>query len=130
MTGESYLFDMSFLSAADMRLKQYYAMKLLTTTQDSVDVPTGATDDAFCILQNDPNTGQVADVRVLGISRAVTDGNAAAIAIGDKLGTNNAGKLVKKTADHDVILATALEASTADGQIISVLMTGRYSLSA
>src|SRR5690242_8802259 len=102
----------------DLSSKQFYAVEL--SAQNRVDVCDGATDKAFGILQNDPKAGQAAVVRKLGKSKAVVDGNAAAIAVGDWLGTDANGKLVKKTTNNDIVIAQANEVATTDGAIIEV----------
>lgn len=123
MAGTVRVWDETYTAGADLSAKQYYAVKD-TTTVNTVDVPSAATDDACGILQNKPKSGEAALVRHFGISEAVSDGSGTAIAVGDYVGTNNAGKMVKKaTADYGV-LGKALDASSADGTIIRVRLTG------
>ena len=126
MSMERALYDESFKAEQDLSAKQFLAMEL--SAEDQVDTADAAADPVIGILQNKPKAGEAAEVRLLGISKAVTDGNAGAIAVGDFLGTNNAGKLVKKSTDKDWVIARALQASTADGTIISVLLTGGFHL--
>jgi hypothetical protein len=57
----------------------------------------------------------------------VTDGTTP-IVVGDFLGTGATGKLIKKSTDKDWVIARALQASSADGTIISVLLTGGFHL--
>lgn len=126
MPHEMTIWDETYLANADLSAKRFFAVE--DVSAGKVDLCNNAGDKTCGILQNQPKAGEAANVRHLGISKAVTDGNAAAIAVGDQLGTNAAGKLVKKTANNDWIIAQALEASTADGTIISVRMTGGYYL--
>jgi hypothetical protein len=126
MSMERALYDESYRAEQDLSAKQFLAMEL--SAEGQVDTADAAADTVIGILQNKPKSGEAAEVRLIGISKAVTDGNAAAIGVGDFLGTNNAGKLVKKSTDKDWVIARALQASTADGTIISVLLTGGFHL--
>jgi hypothetical protein len=121
MAVEIPLFDVPFKAAADLTAKQYYALEI--TAADTVNVCGAATDRVIGVLQNTPNTNQAASVRVHGITKAVSDGSGTAIAAGDYVGPNSSGKMVKKaTADYSVA-GIALSASSADGTVISVLLT-------
>lgn len=116
------VFDHSWKAAADQSAKQYYAVKV--SAAKTVAICAAAADVCIGILQNNPAANQTAIVRHAGISIAVVDGSGTAISIGDRLGPNSSGKLVKKaTADYS-ICAIALEASDADLHEIEVLFTG------
>mgnify|MGYP003325985969 CR=1 FL=1 len=121
MPYEAFVFDHSFKAAADLTTKQFYLVKL--TAADTVGLTAAVTDATIGVLQNKPNTAQAAQVRILGISKVVSDGSSTAIAVGDKLATNTSGKVVKNTTSGRPIVGTALNASTTDGGIISVLLT-------
>lgn len=113
------VFEINGKANADLSAKQFYAAKL--AGQDLVDV-AGATDRAIGILQNKPLAGQAADVQVLGLSKAVSDGSGTPIAAGDVVGPNGSGALVKKaTADYNAC-GIALDPSTAAGTVIRVLL--------
>lgn len=74
----------------------------------------------YGILQNQPKSGQAADVGIFGISKAVAG---ASITANDPLETDSTGRVITGTStDHR--WATALESATAAGQIISVLIHG------
>ena len=76
------------------------------------------------VLQDDPDAaGEGALLGISGISKLVVDGNAGAIATGDKLTSDSEGKGIKTTTDKNVYGAIALEASTAAGDIIQALVT-------
>lgn len=102
----------------DLSAKQFYALELGTAT-DQVDVCDGATDLVVGILQNKPTAGQAAAIRTHGISKCVAGGT---IARGDRVGTTNAGKMVAKTADADLVVGIALKAAASD-EIFPVLLT-------
>jgi len=108
--------SLPFESEGDLSAKQYYGVKGGTAAHQVVIATAGA---CRGIVQNDPSTGEAADVALLGPCKAIVDGNAGAIAFGDPLTTDAAGKLVKDTTDNKQICAIALEASTADGDIIA-----------
>jgi hypothetical protein len=116
------VFDTSKVASADLSAKQYFAVKL-HTTEDQIALGAAVTDVCLGILQDKPKSGEAGRVRVLGVSKAVTDGSGTAITIGDKLGTNASGKLVKAHTPDRPIVGTALAASSADGTIIPVLLT-------
>lgn len=122
MSYEKRAFGETFAAAADYSAKQFWPVKL--TAANQVTVCSGATDVPIGILQNKPKSGEGADVLCLGVTRAVSDGSGTAIAVGDWVGVGAAGKLVKKATDKDFAIGRALEASSADGTVISVLLTG------
>lgn len=109
----------SWAAGADLSAKQFYAVQL--TTSETITL-ADATVRAVGILQDTPASGQAGMVTLIGISRAVTDGNAGAIACMDTLAPDANGKLVKTTTDNDEVCAVALQASTTDGAIIAVLV--------
>jgi len=128
MATEMAVFDIGWCKAEnDLSSKQYYFVEL--SGVDQVDVCDGATDKAIGVLQNKPTAGHAAQVRVLGVSKVVSDGSGTAIGVGDYVGTDANGKAVKKSADHDFVAGIALDASSADGTIIRVLLTGPFTLS-
>jgi len=63
-----------------------------------------------------------------GEGLAKVNGNSVNIAAGDWLKTTAGGVLIKAATDKDRVVAQALEASTADGDLIRVLLT-RHTLS-
>ena len=114
------VYDDSFRMATDMRLKQFYPVKL-HTTKDFVTELTAATDLVFGILQDKKNLGEAGRIAKIGRWSARVDGSGTAIAIGDWLGPNAAGTaLIKKTAAAANICARALDVCTIAGGIIDV----------
>ena len=120
-TQSGAVFDHTFKAAADQSAKQYYFLKY--SAADTVAVCSAAADRAIGVLMNKPNAaGLAADVRILGIAPVVSDGSGTAIAVGDLVGPSSAGKAVKKaTADYSAA-GIALDASSADGTVIRVLL--------
>lgn len=108
----------SYKAGADLRTHQYKVMEL--TADNTVTLANAAADRGFGILQNKPNTNEAAEVMHLGRSHAMVDGSGTAIAVGDFLGPNSSGVLVKKATDDYSICAQAMNAATAANVIIDV----------
>ncbi len=65
------------------------------------------------------------EIGYLGASKVHVNANSVNISVGDKITTASGGIGVTKTfGATDIAMGTALEASTADGDIIKVLLTG------
>lgn len=120
-TESGWAYDESYKAGADLSAKQFFAVEL--TAADTVGLVNAATDRVLGLLQNKPQAGQAAEVRILGISKAVSDGSVTAIAVGDYVGPNAAGKMVKKTLADNSVTGIAHDASSADGTVIRVLLT-------
>ena len=100
-------------AAADLSAKQFYCVKL--TAARAVNL-SGAGDASYGILQNKPISGEVCDVALFGISKAVAG---AATTAGGPLMIDSSGRVIDKTSTNTVV-AMGLEAATATGQIITV----------
>ena len=61
-------------------------------------------------------------MRILGIAPVVSDGSGTAIAVGDYVGPSSAGKAIKKATADNSVAGIALDASSADGTVIRVLL--------
>lgn len=120
MARELAIWDESYEAGADLSAKQFYLVEQATTGK--VSVCNGATDIPVGPLQNKPKSGEQAQVRLLGLSKVVSDGSGTAIAIGDWVGTDGNGKAIKKGTDKDYVIGRAQEASSADGTVITVLL--------
>ncbi len=87
---------MSYLASTGLvaygTVVQYRAVKLSTTVDRTVLAMSNAnTERPIGILQNDPVSGEAADVALCGICKAVYGGN---VTRGDKLACDNDGKLI------------------------------------
>jgi len=122
MAVERVLNPIGMRAAADLSGKQFYIVEI--TGADTVNVCDAATDVPFGVLQNDPKSGETAVIAYADgeITKVVSDGSVTAIAIGDQLGTNASGKAVKKATSGELVLGRALEASSADGIIITMVI--------
>lgn len=79
-------FKLSRVAPSTLATKQFYFVKLGSTgfviCDANTDKPTGA-------LQNNPAAAGVAEVTLVGLTKLVAGGT---IAVGDKIGTDSAGK--------------------------------------
>jgi hypothetical protein len=109
--------DVTFEAAADLSTKQFHFVKL--SAANTVDVCTATTDNPIGILQNKPSAaGRPAVVRLFGMSKVVASG------------IISAGALIATEADaeagipatNDPVVGKALEAATAQGDLIKVLI--------
>lgn len=96
MSQQAGVLDITFKASVDLRSYQYRAVGL-----EGVGTPLGVrlaalgtaagTPRAIGILQNEPNVGEAAVVRILGTSKAVCSGTA--IQIGQKVMADAAGRI-------------------------------------
>lgn len=82
---------------------------------------TGSASSVKGVLQNDPDTGQAAIVRVLGSTKVVAG---AAISVGDLLSVSTGGTATVADTTGEWFWGKAESASTAAGQIISARIFG------
>lgn len=118
--------DQSVVAGADLRTKQYYCMELSPALnsqgQRAVTLVNAATDLVYGVLQNKPNSGEAARVRQGGMTKAVSNGSVTPIAVGDRVGPDATGKVVRKATDDNVVIGRAMNPSSADGVVITVDM--------
>jgi hypothetical protein len=112
--------ERSFKAGADFRALQFTFVKL-DTTQNQVVAATAASDHILGIIKNAPNTGEIANVVLCGGGEGTFKVVASTvIALGAWLTATTGGQAVTTTADHAFVGAMALEAATAQGDIIEV----------
>lgn len=99
---------------------QYKVIKAASTAGAVIPV-NASTDVAIGILQNDPTAGQPALIAGPG-DIAIGIAGANNLALGNLLGYNTTGQLITASANDKI--AQALEASTAVGDYIKVLVLG------
>lgn len=110
----------SLEAGSDLSASQYHFVSVAADGQ--VDA-TGDGAMADGVLLNDPAAaGRPATVCVSGFVKVKAG---AAITRGDYIASDASGKAVAATTTGDVILGTALEAATADGDIISIIFAPR-----
>lgn len=118
MAYETPGFVTSIDAAADLSSSQF---RVLQMTSTGVTVATADTGQSFVgVLQNKPTAGRASTVMCSGISRCVASG---AIAKGARVTATTGGKVTSTgIAAGDMIIGIALEAATADNDIIPVLL--------
>jgi len=106
-------------SSADLSTKQFHAVKMHSVGGQVAQA--GAGELAIGILQDKPDAAlQGVEIEMDGISKAVAG---AAVAVGAKLMSNAAGRLITATSGNHVV-AIALEAAPSDGAFIAVKVVG------
>jgi hypothetical protein len=95
-----------FVAYRDLSDYQYHIVSQVS--KDAVDYATTAT-VPLGILQNKPKIGQVAIVRVDGVSKLRV--SAAGLDVGDHYGSDATGHGIAKTADKNMILGEVLMAA-------------------
>jgi hypothetical protein len=119
-TQSAFVWDESFKANSDLSAKQFFCVKL--TAADTVDLTSANSDRALGVLQDKPKSAHAGAVRILGMSKAVSDGSGTAISVNDYVGPDSNGRVVKKaTADYSV-MGIAMDASSAQGTVIRVLL--------
>jgi hypothetical protein len=111
----------SFVAGEDLRTKRFYFLKL--HTDGTVLLCAADTDNPIGILQNTPNTGQMATVMVDGVSKVV---GSADLALGDLVGTTSAGKAATYAHGTDTtkyIVGRVIEENSADGGVASIIFS-------
>ena len=100
----NYLALTGIIAGESLTAKQYLAVKLSTSADRQVLAITNANAERpVGILQNDPASGEAADVAVTGVCKAIYGGT---VTRGDKLGCNNTGQLIT---DVEVIAQTGVD---------------------
>lgn len=115
---QSGVLDLSFKAAADYSTKQYYAMYVSAANTVTI---AGANAKVVGVLQNTPDAAnETAVVRVCGTTKVVAG---EAIAAGKYVTSTSAGKAEVADAAGEHCFGVALEAATADGDIIEILLS-------
>jgi len=115
--------DYSFVANEDLSSQQYRFVVMHNDT--NVRLPNAETDYPIGILQNAPESGETAEVRLYGVSKLVAND---AITVGTKLkmeyvsATDN-GKADAADTDYDNVRAVALTAAGAEDDVIAALLT-------
>lgn len=106
-------------AAADLSAKQYHLVKLASAT--TVNVCSAITDIPIGVLQNKPESGEVAEITFIGVTKIVADGT---IAAGNNLGTSADGQADAIAAGTDTtvrLVGTAIGAASA-GETFTALI--------
>lgn len=109
------------LAGENLAAKQFYFVKLASTAGEVV-VCNATTDVALGVLQNAPADGEPAEVRAVGVTKVVC--GSTAVTAGALVGWNAESQANVRTATGSRFAGVAIEASSADGDIIPMLLTG------
>jgi hypothetical protein len=115
MSYEEKIQCISLTADGDQSSNQYKFLKGDTTGVALQDSAGGA---CIGVLQNKPTDAKIAEVGIMGVSK-VTAG--AAVSLWDNVQSDGAGRAIT-AASGDYSQGIALEAATAAGQIIAVLL--------
>ena len=113
-------FKITLNAGADLSSSPYHFVKL-DASGNAVEC-AAVTDKPVGVLQNDPTSGQAAEIVVVGLTKVSTN---AALAIGDLIGTSSdsqAAAYVPGTDTTKFIVGTVLVTSGAADEITSVLV--------
>lgn len=123
MAFENDVLDIALIADADLDDYQYHFVKM--TADNTVGVCSGATDNPIGVLQNEPLSGQIARVRIHGVSRVMAGG---VIAYGAKVGTDANGEGIAKTVSKTEYMGICLESAGA-AELATVLIFGYRTIS-
>jgi len=122
MATQNWGIDLTFLAGEDLSSHQYRFVHL--ADDNTVDLVDSGTEYPIGILQNEPVSGEMAVVRVIGISKLVTNDAAAVGAVlkAEYVGATDNGKGEAADASVDIIRAIVLKATGAQDDIATVLL--------
>jgi hypothetical protein len=118
MALENILLKIGGKAVSDLRLKQFYALQLVSGTDYGFNLATASTQKPGGILQNKPNTNQAVDAAVFGICKYIAGGS---IAVGDSLTPTSTGALIATTSAKDFVWGRALVAAST-GDVATMLV--------
>jgi hypothetical protein len=117
--GSPELQTLTLEAAGDLSLFQYCAVRQVAGRKCNVASDVAAT-TLIGVLQNKPKSSEFATVAVFGKSKMMAGG---ALTEGTLFTINSSGRAAA-VASGGVTLGRVMEAATADGDIITVLLTG------
>lgn len=102
-------------------ITQYSVVKHASTAGQVV-VVNATTDFAIGVCQNDPAAGEVALIAAHG--EVIALAGTSNLAVGELVGFNSTARVVDHTTDNRRIIGQALQASTAIGDEVRILLNG------
>lgn len=126
MATENRILDLAFPAAEDLTDDQYRFVVL--ASDGTVRRPDSEAEVALGILQNAPDSGEAAAVRILGVSKLEVN---AALGIGtfvmqEYVSATDAGKGKTSAGSPSYTRAVVIEASSAEDDLASVLLTSTF----
>ena len=104
-------------AGSSLASNQYYMVKLASTAGEVI-VGAANTDAIIGVLQNDPADGEAAAIGVGGVLKVAGE---ASVSAGNWVTCSSTGRAKATTTDGDVVLGTALDATSSAGDIIRVV---------
>lgn len=117
-TEQPVFMEGSCAAGVDLRTHQYKAVKL--TAASTVGLTTVAGEPFLGVLQDTPNTGEPANVMILGKTKAI---GGAAVAAGVRVMTNNAGQIITAATTGSTCCGWSVEACAALGNKFTIILT-------
>ena len=115
--GQFFTANVGLVATGDLSSYQYYVVKH-GSTAGTVKVASAVDDAIAGILQNEPASGEAAEVAVLGVVKAAAE---ASVSAGSYLTVSSTGRVKATTTDLDYTVGQALEASSSAGDIIQIV---------
>ena len=127
MTVSVNQYDESYQAFGDMRSNQFYFVEFISAS-DKIVQRTSSVAAVLCgVLQNQPNSGDVAVVRHIGKSKVLVNCVNISCA-GYMIGTTALGgadvKLTATAASGQYVLGISVEAAVTSGQLCEVILNG------
>jgi hypothetical protein len=113
-TGGKYLSLPGLTATGDLSSKQYMVVQAASTAGAVKLATTAATDLLLGVLQNDPTSGQAAEVAFAGVCQALSEDS---VTFGSYLTCSTTGRVKTTTTDGDEIVGFALRAGDAGDKI-------------
>lgn len=114
-------FKITLEAGADLSTKQYYFVKIDSSTGKAV-VCSNASDRPVGVLQNNPTSGQAAEITVVGLTKVSSD---AGLTIGNLIGTSGDGQADAKTPGTDTseyVVGTVITSTSNAAEIATVMV--------
>lgn len=114
-------FKITLEAGADLSTKQYYFVKIDSSTGKAV-VCSNASDRPVGVLQNNPTSGQAAEIVVVGLTKVSSD---AGLTIGNLIGTSGDGQADAKTPGTDTseyVVGTVITSTSNAAEIATVMV--------
>jgi hypothetical protein len=127
MAFESAGIDLSYIATEDLSTHQYRFV--VQSDNDHVRMADSASEWELGILQNAPASGEVATVRLSGVSKLVAGSGGlargAAVAL-EYVGAADNGKGIATTTNSDIVRARCIYAAGSEDDVATVLLTDAY----
>jgi len=107
--------DWTFIAHEDLTAKRYHVVSLDTTNNEVALATSNA--NVVGVLQNAPDTGEQALVRIFGGTKLYIDGTTD-VAAGDLLTADGSGHAIKTVTDKQEYIARAMHPVTNNGAIL------------